>query len=645
MDVSVLYYTYRDSDANTQSFVPVLLNSVLREQPALSWQELGSLEYVDSVSLQRIQDQGLAYHFFGRFKIAAQTVYMGQDSMSSNFHFNFNAIARNWNPGIIRVVGGPIHSGLAEHVLIQSNADFFFSGSALWSFRKFCEHTQECLEQGKPIDREYLQMLPGLFQRKKDGTIIHPYSHEQHVDFIRELELFPKPLLEYADSRAYQKNMANHQVSFPYPVYNVCRTGCSFCDYSPVGVPLSHGQRMDYARKMVAGIERYGTLHLNYFDQQGPYFDFRDEGYFGLVNTLESGFGVCSRVVSFLEPGKAGQRTPNTSLLSKLVENGMSHLELGIESSSRSRRKDMGKPDFTNEELLSVLSKLAELNTIHRKGPDGRTKQMYISLDIVPADALTEFLDIFAESINFLNFFVTLAFSENKNPGLICAPQYSLTYLQPMPDTPDFHILSILHERFPKLMEAYYNSEEFGNNLFRTKGSNKFPYLYDYSIPFDPIARVVGYAVNWCKGNMSSRLSYFDEKNNLALIFNYFSALATLSCLEYYSSKHADRYTSDHAKALEHIRKGLSPDFAAPEREVLIVDPNSADNAVFSCLTVLNDIYFKKRGFDELEFSIATTPLNDPKFRQFSKKLRSIRRSMTRERQRGNQNWKAVAIA
>lgn len=613
--LDVLFIAQGNSESNLFNLVPALLDSVLREQPKLDWKELGRVTYVNRTK----KDQHLPE--LAKADILAHTIYVGTLTGGGFCEiFGTNHQAKSVNPNILRIVGGPIHSGLAEAILLVTGADFYFADSALWSFRKFCEHVAECKEKGIPLDREYLSTLPGLFQRVGE-QIIHPKNSFQPTEFLKQLEVYPDSLLAFN----LKKGEGDSRIYTAYPMMNRCTGGCSFCAYDPVGVPLSREQRQAYAEQANALAQASGKVAV--FSSIGPNFDFNDKFY--LYHLQHSQMVMCT-VTSLLKPGEVGTRSPNLDRINDMLTAKIRQISVGVESLIEEKREEMGKQPFTNQELEGLIHAIGIA-----KSERGLHLPPLLEVLMLPPDISTSSYDFVIDSIGLYNLWTRSFRSEYPVWLIVEISKSQLPHLTPFPDTPDFEVLRLFHERFPELFERYHRK-----NSFRVCGNNEPPILYEHSLPFDPIARMVScstiYIFHEVRGDnpLKTELWPIFLKTYLdALGLHSYATQAKESritlCGEF--SSHVEQILASHQERIELLESVTTSPDIKPEH---LHEVRELFNA-----------YYTRMGKEAMAVAMERTPLRDPKAYELWKKLGRIRRAMTQERKRGNSEWRKVGRA
>ncbi|MFH2106116.1 MAG: hypothetical protein ABII22_02565 [Candidatus Micrarchaeota archaeon] len=612
--LQVLFLPQSDSKTNRENFVPVLLDAMLSEQPKLGWRQIGKLEYRDMNSA--------GFEEVASAEIVCSTLYVDElavppgkipkgHTVKSNVQY-----VKELNSDAIYAIGGPVPEGLAEAALLHTGADFFFAGSGLMSFRRFCEHVDECKARGTEVDREHLQTIPGLYQRIGE-TIIHPLqdAEKQETRFIRELKISARTLFRYNEHQPEQKMV------IPYPMFHLCTQGCSYCRYDPIPVPLTIQQRQDYALEAIRETSRRGWQKpgLEYY---GPFFDFEDKGYQEMKRTLGQGFGVMCKPTHLLEAGEVSKRKVSRRIL-EMIDYGLESVGIGLETFSRGRRRMFGKPDFTNQEILRAVDAMGEAYWQKQ----GRKSWFRLDLFILPPGIDASIIGMKNEWYSFIKFMMDM-----KN--WFCMYVTNNGAIKVYPDTPEEEILRLVHERFPEEFERYFH-----RNIAILEGKNSQRILYESSLPLDPIllSTMTSMAqafkqIEWMSGP--------EKEMNKGALMNYlgfsfatrYAGMLLGSGIEFPAQiKRMALEIITYAKAVEMLSDKTLMTTGEP-REMRALDP------------IVEDV-FERSGRKNAENILMATPLRNHEAYNLWRKLPRMRREMTERRKQGDPNWRKVCLA
>jgi|GEM_PF-3700366 hypothetical protein len=600
------------SPSNGLNFVPVLLHSVLGEQPELSWEKIGSVRYIDA----KFEDSTsfnadvIGFTFFE----SSVTYY------SSRIRKNIDSLRIN-NSNAIFIAGGPMDESLVYAAMTETGIDYFFAGSALWSFRKFCEHVEKCKGNGIPLDVDYLSTLPGLYQRKGD-SIISPESSVQPVDFIKKLVLDPSVLIEHNLGALPKKSRV---VKFPYPMYEPCPGKCAFCAYTPVGVSLTKEQKHEYLGK-IKEIEKSGrSPKVMWF---GPNFDFKDHEFIDFLKNATGGgkriaFQIMCMVGALLNPGTVGDRLPNTERINEIMSSNLTHVHFGVESFLEQERDEMGKLPFTNEELKRVISGIIEARDKMLETMKEKTKLRYpsIILFILPPDITSSFASLSSQAARLLGIWEHFLFSKS---FFGIDAMWDGASIRTHINTPDFELLRIFDNSFPSQFRNYFRG------WYRDiPGNEGIERIYLASVPVDPIARATFSNLNW---SISKEMPWFLSAPLRSYGIFFALALYEKQYLEsgVVLSKDFNEYLAKlydmHQRLIEKFNqddflKTKKSDFRADLKKRILLRHQTKSEATF-------------------RWALANTPLRDPKAFELWEKLGTMRKKMTNERKRGNPEWR-----
>ena len=599
--LNMSFISQGNSRSNQVNFVPVLLSSVLDSQPELGWDMVGSLSYTYASSGK------ILGYTPERADVVGHTVYYDFLIHPEEIRKTERTI-RSANPNSIFVIGGPVGEQFADVALLKTNADFFFSGSALWSFRKFCEHVAACKDSGVDLDREYLRTLPGLYQRVGE-TIISPLSNQQPTDFIRKLRLDPTPLLNYDFDNRFLDRFV-----LPYPMFNPCPGKCSFCLYNPIGVPLTREQKWEYLERSRKLAEPRKSFHPKWY---GPNFDFGDTKFLEELKHDRRGYHIMSMVTAFLEPGAVGNRPVREDRIESIFSQNMQFIHFGVESLTPQIRDEMGKDPFTNEELERILKAIANAKTSKGYGD----QFPIVRLLMLPPDITSCFLDFSSNTLSLLELYERFG-----SLGLILTTSWNRGCVYPYPDTPDFEILNLFRERFPKLFKEY-----FKGNIHRMPGEQHHLF-YSGSIPLDPITRSA-------LGSLENLIRDRDEDNPLMIhVRAYLRLLATYTYEKQFLGSGVV-YDGIFNEAVQNMAPLHGDYLKLMEREDML---KKLKRGSLSELKRRFMAEYREHGRAHMKWAMKHTPIRDPEAYQVWNHLGDARKAMTFERKKGNPEWKAV---
>lgn len=601
--IDVLFISHSNSTTNTYNFVPVALASVVADQPELGWDRIAHLSYTHSLKTD------LGPHPAKKFEIAGHTIYHANVLNPMSIRKTEQQI-RKFHPEALFVIGGPIAEEIAVPALLRANADFFFSGSALWSFRKFCEHVDACRQTGVELDREYLRTLPGLYQRI-GNEVIPPLSTVQPTDFIGKLVLDPSPLFEYDSLTKPRKRF-----DLPYPMLRPCPGKCSFCNYNPIGVPLTHEQKREYVRRARELASPDRAMVLDWF---GPNFDFSDQ--WVLDNLIESktGYPIMTRVVSLLEPGEVGKREPNRARIERIMSPYLRRISLGVECLTEQIRDEMGKDRFTNDELERVLLAIAEVKN-ERDYKNGNLPT--VCLFMLPPDISTSFITMGSDTVILSDWYQDFAVKHK----LVLQTSWQTAVVNPYPNTPDFELLKIFQERFPKLFGGYFRGG------YRIMPGSERQALYSGSFPLDPVVFSTLYG-------LIKLIRNTDEPNPEMI---YARSYLRFLGLYTYGKQWLDSGTS-YDKPYDEALREFVPIYAQLVERMEHFDLlKDLGKKSISDLRREFDENYKRKGRERMKREMERTPLRDPDAYRLWDNLGDIRKAMVIAKKQGDPNWKAV---
>ncbi|MFH1261278.1 MAG: hypothetical protein ABII39_05035 [Candidatus Micrarchaeota archaeon] len=602
--MQVLYVSQAISEFNVQNMVPVLLHSVLQDQPELGWKKIGDVHYCDVEQFESID--------LTKFDMIVCTAHI-QDIRESGIDKIFlKAMIKK--PNLVMAIGGPVIPELAEALMHSTQAYVFFSGSGLEGFRKFCER----FEENGDVDTTNIMDIPGVFHRNLQNKIVAPHSLEQK-QISHKLQLYPEPLIAFLQGKEVQY--------LTWPMLTRCTGGCSFCDYQHLGTPMRHSTKRKLFEDMLARLthpERIISINT-----MGPRFDFNDNALFEMAKERGLLFNGAFMVTDFLEKGELGERQANARRIEKLIRAGLWKMEIGVEYLNFERREEIGKNSFTNEELKRIFIAISRIC----EETDTMIEHMAkigVSIDMLPTDITTTTDDILKELKESMNFFL---WAQNLQPSMAVSFIGGMPYIATYPGTPEFEIVRMFHERFATEMEAYYDRD-----MIKTHGNNPdYTYLYFTSIPFDPVARISVMAAYEAisKLEKGGELHYF-------LFETLIRYAVTAHAIKEYGSMVLERPNGLPEWYIERLMASVNDCNEGLEQIGLVVIDDEKQKRISDVLFDCNEAI--ERGKRYLKRPVMTTPIRNPAVVELLSRTRRIRREMTAERKRGNPEWRKVAM-
>lgn len=475
---NVLYFSRAVTERNTENFTVVALHSVLQEQPALGWAKVGDVKYFNLGEISQAKDA-----FSCEVDLICLTAYF-HDLVSGDI-FQQVSLLRQSFPGKKIVIGGPVNPDFASDILLKSGADLFFSGSALLSFRTYCELINSSKTADRYIQPNEIRKIPGIHQFRFGLTYLPPETLVQDVSFVKKLKLDSAPLLEYL-VRFYLSDRLGivlaygpqgRQLHLVYPMFDSCDYGrCTFCDYHPNGLPLSREQRLSYARDLHMSLSRAISLGdiPHDFHGVGPNFDVGDKDFLAFAREQSYQFSIMLRPESLLVPGPVGTRHPNWKLIKELISSGAISFDFGIESAILARRSGYGKTRVTNSEIYEIVHAITMIADTSSKTRDMVSSSFFFippSFDVgakmlsVEHQARTKMLMDFCDGRTY--FFT--------------AVNYQYPSIMVLPGTVEYSLMEKFRTMFPRSLESYQ-----GERAIASSYSGKM--IYNYPLPLDPVA-------------------------------------------------------------------------------------------------------------------------------------------------------------
>jgi anaerobic magnesium-protoporphyrin IX monomethyl ester cyclase len=257
--------------------------------------------------------------------------------------------AKQWNPAVITVIGGPHASNAPEMVLRDDHVDYIFQGEAEIGFPLFIDQLRAGHVQPESV--------PGLgFKRGAPGQLSFTVNPPQ---FVQDLDQIPFPDHELMQVERYPRlYLARRTPSIPIFTSRGCPYFCTFC----AGHRISGRQfRTRSAANIMAEIdllrERYGVREIQIWDD---------------IFTLdrERVLAFCDMVIArrwdlnWWCPNGVRLETLDYEMLKKMKASGCYAIVLGIEAGAERIQKLMKKNlNFRKLREVTAMAKQLGIRT------------------------------------------------------------------------------------------------------------------------------------------------------------------------------------------------------------------------------------------------------------------------------------------